>query len=231
MSSQLVVSLSGVGAGTLDRCADLAAELDRRNVPLSLVVAPRAVGPVHDWVKQRTAAGDALVLRCDGGVEFAHEANLRLIAARNVLERLGLVADCYAPPRRASAGTLTALRRHRFALCADAVAVRDLRTGRTEPARVHGLRRVGGERGEPWRCRALVLGAARVARRGGLVRLAVDASDLDRLGPRQAVLDAVDIALHHGAAPTTYQSQTRVGSPGVSGATTVPFGARRSNSE
>jgi hypothetical protein len=50
----------------------------------------------------------------------------------------------------------------------------------------------------------MVLGAARTARRGGLVRIAVDAADLARSGPRQAVLDAVDIALHHGAVAVTY---------------------------
>jgi hypothetical protein len=36
------------------------------------------------------------------------------------------------------------------------------------------------------------------------VRLAVDASDLSRSGRRAALLDAVDIALHHGAQPGTY---------------------------
>jgi predicted deacetylase len=70
------------------------------------------------------------------------------------------------------------------------------------PGRVHGLART--ERGEQWLCWALVLGVARAARRSGLVRIAADAADLHRPGPRQAVLDAVDIALHHGAEPVTY---------------------------
>jgi predicted deacetylase len=62
-----------------------------------------------------------------------------------------------------------------------------------------------GFRAEPWWCRALVMGAARTARRGGVLRLAVSAAQLTRSGPRQAVLDAVDLALFHGAAGTTYR--------------------------
>jgi predicted deacetylase len=106
---------------------------------------------------------------------------------------------------------------------------------------VHGFggRRGAGEAAEPWRCRALVLGVARAARRGRTVRIAVHAADLDRSGARQAVLDAVDIALHHGAEPTTYAAFTRQplrpahtsdGSPGRSTLTAVPSGASRSNS-
>ena len=53
----------------------------------------------------------------------------------------------------------------------------------------------------------MVLGAARAARRGALVRLAVDATDLSRFGRRSALLDAVDIALHHGAQPGTYAAR------------------------
>jgi hypothetical protein len=48
------------------------------------------------------------------------------------------------------------------------------------------------------------MGAARAARKGQLIRLAVDTTDLARSGPRQALLDAVDIALHHGATAVTY---------------------------
>lgn len=180
------------------------------------------------WIQHRRASGDAVLIHgfdhnanpCGGGglptplapawwrrAEFAtlpaHEAGLRLLAALATFERVGLRTDCFAPPRwLASSGTLTALRRHGFAVCADAVAVHDLRSGAVYRGRVHGLGQ--SEAAEPWWCWALVLGAARSARRGGLVRLAVDATDLARPGRRLAVLDAVDIALHHGAAPVTY---------------------------
>lgn len=226
MSPRLVVSLSGINARTLAQATGLAAELDSRGVPLSLLVAPRVDrqpvdSPALRWVRSRAAGGDAVVLHgldhdldpCRRArvirrqAEFAalpaHEANLRLVAARALLERLDLHTDYFAPPRwLASSGTLTALRRHGFRLCADVTAVRDLRQGVVFPGRVHGLART--ERGEQWLCWALVLGVARAARRGGLVRIAVDAADLHRPGPRQAVLDAVDIALHHGAEPLTY---------------------------
>lgn len=57
-----------------------------------------------------------------------------------------------------------------------------------------------------WRGRALVVAAARGARRGGLVRIGVRADDLRRPSARQAVLDAVDTALAAGAAPATYRA-------------------------
>ncbi len=41
------------------------------------------------------------------------------------------------------------------------------------------------------------------------MRLAVDTADLLRSGPRQALLDAVDIALHHGARAVTYPELVR----------------------
>lgn len=220
MAARLVVSLSGIGTRTLDRCAELSAQLSKRGVPLSLLFAPRVSGSA-DWVRERQAAGDALLLhgfdhaaeprgrsvvlgrRAEFAALPAHEAGLRLAAALLELGRTGLVTDCFAPPRwLVSHGTLNALRRKGFALCADLGAVRDLRLGTVHRGRVQGFGH--GELAEPWWCYVFVLGAARTARRGGLVRLAVDASDLARSGPRQAVLDAVDIALHHGAVAVTY---------------------------
>lgn len=235
MGAHLVVSLSGIGTGTLARCADLADELDRRRVPLSLLLVPRgAAGPAVAWVRDRVAAGDALLLhgfdhapaparrgrplrrRAEFAALPAHEAGLRLVAARTALARLGLHTDLFAPPGRlASPGTLVALRRHRFAVCADAAGVRDLRTGDVRPGRV---RTVGGHWSHP-------LGVARAARRGGLVRLGVDAASLDRLGP--VLLEVVDLALRHGAEPATYSSipYSSIPSPRGSTTTSTPSGA------
>ncbi|MBW4715683.1 DUF2334 domain-containing protein [Saccharothrix obliqua] len=232
MVAPLVVSLSGIGPSTLARCADLAAELDRRRVPLSLLLAPRKAvpGAALDWVRDRVRGRDALVLHgfdhsadpCHRPVslrrraEFsalpAHEAGLRLVAARAALHRLGLATDVFAPPSwLASPGTVIALRRHRFAVCADQAGVRDLVTGHVVAGRV----RVVGERG-------FLLGVGRTARRGALVRLGVDAADLDRGGVRAAVLEAVDLALWHGAEPATYSSAD---SPRGSTTNSVPSGA------
>lgn len=215
-----MVSLSGIGARTLDRCTDLAAELAQRRVPLSLLFAPHLAGsgePV-EWVRTH---GDALLIhgfdhaadprsrslalgrRAEFAALPAHEANLRLTAAVRALEQVGLETTSFAPPRwLASRGTLTALRHRDFRLCAELTGVRDLRFGIVHKGRVMGFGH--GERTEPWWCYALVLGAGRQARRGGLIRIAVDSADLGRSGPRQAVLDAVDIALHHGAEGITY---------------------------
>jgi hypothetical protein len=226
VTARLLVSLSGISAWTLDRGADLSDQLAARGVPLSLLLAPRVAGvdqpsPVLSWVRERRAGGDALLQHgFDQAVEQrertivirrraefatlpAHEAGLRLTAAGTTMERLGLDPHGFVPPRwLASPGTLVALRRKGFGLCADLVGVRDLRSGSVHRGRVQGFG--FGERTEPWWCFALVMGTGRIARRGGLVRLAVDTADLERSGPRQALLDAVDIALHHGARAVTY---------------------------
>ncbi|MGP4016790.1 DUF2334 domain-containing protein [Saccharopolyspora sp. 5N708] len=229
MSTPLVVSLSGLGHRVLDQCADFAADLDRRQVPLSLLIAPRpdhlaargAQSPVLHWLAERLARQDAVSMygfaRVSPGLRArlapaarlpAHEAGLRLVAASAVLEQVGLRTDVFIPPRwLASPGTVTALQRRGFAVCADAMAVRELATGRVHRARIRMLG--PGERAEPWWCRALVLGVGRAARRGRLVRLAVDAAELRKPGARQAILDAVDLALHHGARPVTYAAFAR----------------------
>jgi uncharacterized protein len=250
MDARLLVSLSGIAPRTLHRCADLAAELDQRKVPLSLLFAPRTDGTpaIAGWVRHRTRLGDGLLLHgydhrvppSHRAVTFgrkaefaalpAHEARLRLIAAQAALEYAGLTADGFAPPRWvASRGTLEALRGQGFRLCADATAVRDLRTGEVHRARVQEVTGYG-HTAETVRCFALVLGTARAAKRGGLLRLGVDAGDLVRPGLRQALLDAVDVALENQAFGTTYRSlsapQSLVDSPRGATRTSVPFGAR-----
>src|SRR5689334_21322827 len=102
VDAELVVSLAGVTPRTLHRCADLAAELERRHVPLSaLYPASTGEGPVTEWVRERTARGDGLLLhgydhrvaptdrpvvslarKAEFAALGAHEARLRLIAAK-----------------------------------------------------------------------------------------------------------------------------------------------------
>lgn len=223
MPARLMVSLSGINAWSLEPAADLIAELSTRGVPLSLLVAPKIAGvdqpaTVVTWVREQRAAGHALVqhgydhqpdlrTRTRRRAEFAslpaHEAKLRLTASAATTERLHLTTDAFAAPRWVvSPGTLLALRHKGFALCADLTGIRDLRTDTVHRGRVQGFG--FGARTEPWWCFALVMGAARAARKEHLIRLAVDTVDLRRAGPRQALLDAVDIAMHHGAAPITY---------------------------
>jgi uncharacterized protein len=219
-----MVSLSGINAWTLDRSADLSNELASRGVPFSMLFAPRIAGAdqpakVLTWVRVQQEAGNALIQhgydhpadakgrtirrRAEFASLPAHEAKLRLTAAAATMDRLNLTTDAFAPPRWvASPGTLLALRHKGFTMCADLMGIRNLRTETVHRARVQGFG--SGERTEPWWCFALVMGASRAARKGHLIRLAVDTADLARSGPRQALLDAVDIALHHGATPITY---------------------------
>jgi uncharacterized protein len=219
VTARLVVSVSGLGVSPLDATARLASELDDRSVPMSLLITPKrllAAPSVRDWLHDRTARGDALLLHgfdrpatlprptwwpTVAGLP-AHETGLQLVAARAALQRLDLTVDGFAPPGwLVTGGTLDLLRRNGFRVCVELRGVHDLTTGTLLPGRLYGFGR--GQRTEPWWCRAAVLGASRAARLDRLVRLTVASADLARPGVVRAVLDAVDLALHHGAAPTT----------------------------
>lgn len=227
MTARLIVSVSGLGAAPLANIDGLAGQLDRRSVPLSLLVSPQQLAAAPDvahWVRARVAHGDVPLLR---GLERlagrprpdrwptgmavlpAHETRLQLIAARATLAQLDLDVDGYAPRGwLVPPGTLDVLRGNGFTVCAELRGARDLRTGELVPGRILGPGPAPwhGERTEPWWCRAIVLGAARAARLGRLVRIALPAADIARPGIVSAVLDAVDIALHHDAVPTTYSA-------------------------
>jgi uncharacterized protein len=223
VSGKLIVSVSGIREHTLDDVAEFCAKMDARSVPVSLLVAPRLKGgyrldrdPVTvEWLTGRRAAGDAILLngyddaatkkrRGEFATLPAHEANLRLTAADRVLEHLGLRTRLFAAPRwTASPGTVTSLPRNGFRLLADLHEITDLVRQTTVRARVLGIGE--GFLSEPWWCRMLVLSAERVARRDGVVRVAVAASHLRKPGPLQAMLDAVDLARLQGCEPTVYQ--------------------------
>jgi predicted deacetylase len=221
----LIVSVSGICERTLDDVAEFCEKMDNRSVPVSLLVAPRLKGgyrldqdPVTvEWLTGRRAVGDAILLngyddaatkkrRGEFATLPAHEANLRLMAADRVLEHLGLRTRLFAAPRwTASPGTVTVLPRNGFRLLADLHEITDLVRQTTVRARVLGIGE--GFLSEPWWCRMLVLSAERVARRDGVVRVAVAASHLRKPGPLQAMLDSVDLGLLHGCEPAVYQWQ------------------------
>ncbi|MCK0172578.1 DUF2334 domain-containing protein [Mycolicibacterium sp. F2034L] len=223
MSGQLIVSVSHLSARTLDDVATFRADLETRGVPASYLVAPRLKGgyrldldaPTVAWLRERRDGGDAVVLhgfdeaatkhrRGEFATLPAHEANLRLMGADRVLEHLGLRTRLFAAPGwTVSQGTVIALPRNGFRLLVGFNGVTDLVRGGTLRARVVGIG--AGFVAEPWWCRTVVLSAERTARRAGVVRLAVSAKHLGRPGPRQAVLDAVDLALMHGCAPQVYR--------------------------
>jgi predicted deacetylase len=235
MNASLIVSVSGIRDETRAAAADFAAELDRKGVRLSLLVAPRLKdkyrltrdAPTQDWLRERKQAGDAIVLhgydqaatkrrRAEFATLPAHEARLRLTAADRVMEEIGLRTRVFAAPRWiASPGAVSALPAAGFRVLAGATAVHDLERGTSVRSRVFGIGEGFGagsggwvwEPGttEPWWCRALVMGAGRVARRGGVVRLAISAKQVGRPGPRQAMIDAIDLAQHHGAESAVYE--------------------------
>jgi predicted deacetylase len=223
VAGQLIVSISGISDRTLADVDMFCAQLQGRGVPVSFLVAPRIKGGYRldgdattvEWLTTRRETGNVVVLhgfdeaatkkrRGEFATLPAHEANLRLMAADRVLEHLGLRTRLFAAPGwTVSQGTVAALPRNGFRLLAGLSGITDLVRQTTERARVLGIGE--GFLSEPWWCRTLVLAAERTARRDGIVRVAVAARHLRRSGPRQAMLDAVDLALMHHCAPAVYQ--------------------------
>jgi uncharacterized protein len=220
---QLMVSISGISDQTLPAVEAFCAHLDVRAVPSSFLVAPKLKGGYRldrdpstvEWLAARRSSGDAIVLhgfdeaatkkrRSEFATLPAHEANLRLTGADRVLEHLGLRTRLFAAPGwTVSQGTISALPRNGFRLLVGLSEISDLVRKTTERARVLGIGE--GFLSEHWWCRTLVLSAERTARRAGIVRVAVAARHLHRPGPRQAMLDAVDLALMHRCKPAIYQ--------------------------
>jgi predicted deacetylase len=223
VAGQLIVSISGISDRTMPEVVDFCGQLDARAVPVSLLVAPRIKGgyrldedtPTVEWLSLRRDAGDAIVLhgfdeastrkrRGEFATLPAHEANLRLMAADRVMEHVGLRTRLFvAPGWTVSPGTVTALPRNGFRMLAALNEITDLVRHKTVRARVLGIGE--GFLTEPWWCRTLVLAAERTARRDGVVRVAVAARHLRRPGPRQAMLDAVDLSLMYQCRPGVYQ--------------------------
>ena len=226
MSGKLIVSVSGISERTLADVEAFCGQMDARKVPISLLVAPRLGNDYRldrdprtvEWLTDRRSGGDAIVLhgyddaatkkrRGEFAILRAHEANLRLMAADRVLEHLGLRTRLFAAPGWVvSPGVVNALPGNGFRLLADLHGVTDLARQTTVRTRVLGIGE--GFLTEPWWCRMVVLSAERIARRGGIVRIAVAARQLRKPGPRQAMLDAVDLASMHGCTPTVYQWRT-----------------------
>ena len=223
VAGQLIVSISGISEQTLPDVAAFCERLDARAVPSSFLVAPRLKGGYRldedpstvAWLAARRARGDAIVLhgfdeaatkkrRGEFATLPAHEANLRLMGADRVLEHLGLRTRLFAAPGwTVSQGTVDALPRNGFRLVAGLSGITDLARRTTVRARVLGIGE--GFLSEPWWCRTLVMAADRTARRAGIVRVGVAARHLRKSGPRQAMLDCVDLALMHQCAAAVYE--------------------------
>ncbi len=223
MTGQLIVSISGVSDRTLSDVASFRDELHVRGVPVSHLVVPRLKGGYRldrdaqtvGWLAARRVDGDEILLhgfdqaatkarRSEFARLQAHEANLRLMGADRMLEHLGLRTRLFAAPGwTVSPGAVEALPRNGFRLLIGMAGITDLVRGTTMRSRLLGIG--AGFLTETWWCRTLVLSAERSARRGGLVRVTVSSSQLRKSGPRQAVLDAVDLALLHRCTPAIYR--------------------------
>lgn len=158
-TSRVIVSISGIRRDTCGAAADFAEELDRRGVPLSLLVAPRLKDhyrlvndrETRDWLCARRDRGDAIVLhgydqaatkrrRAEFAALGAHEARLRLLAADRVLEDIGLRSRIFAAPRWIAApAAVDVLPDVGFRVYAGLSGVTDLRSGATERGRVLGF--------------------------------------------------------------------------------------------
>ncbi|MGB6183449.1 MAG: DUF2334 domain-containing protein, partial [Rhodococcus sp. (in: high G+C Gram-positive bacteria)] len=159
MSARLIVSVSGIRDETRDAAAQFAEEMDRRDIELSLLVAPRLKdkyrltrdAETQDWLRERHGHGDALVLhgydqaatkrrRAEFAMLPAHEAQLRLRAADRVMEEIGMRTRVFAPPRWvASPGAISALPAVGFRVFAGLTGIADLDRGTTVRGRVHGI--------------------------------------------------------------------------------------------
>jgi predicted deacetylase len=223
VAGQLIVSISGISEQTIPDVAAFCEQLDARAVPSSFLVAPRLKGGYRldedpstvAWLAARRTRGDAIVLhgfdeaatkkrRGEFATLPAHEANLRLMGADRVLEHLGLRTRLFAAPGwTVSQGTVDALPRNGFRLVAGLSGIADLARRTTVRARVLGIGE--GFLSEPWWCRTLVMAADRTARRAGVVRVGVAARHLRKSGPRQAMLDCIDLALMHQCAAAVYE--------------------------
>ncbi len=227
MSATLYVSVSSLSDASRERARWFTAQMDARGVPVSLLVAPRLKGgyaladdpATRSFLRERRAGGDAIVLhgydqaatqrrRAEFSTLGAHEAALRLAAADRVLEGAGLRTRVFAAPRwNASTGAVLALPGAGFRLNLGYTTIADLVAGTEERARVLGIG--DGFLSEPWWCRTLLAQANRIARRGGTLRLAVDARRLDSSTVSRTMLDAVDLALHHGARPAVHEHRAK----------------------
>jgi predicted deacetylase len=153
----------------------------------------------------RRAVGRAVAR---GAAEFAAldeaEAGRRIECGRRVLDAHGLDARGFTPPGwLASPAAERSLARAGFTHTTSHFGVKDLRTGRLHRGFAYS-HRPGGGAGERIGARMLAAGAARAARRGGLVRIALHPDDLRSPGLREITLRTIETVLAAGAVATTY---------------------------
>jgi predicted deacetylase len=142
-----------------------------------------------------------------GAGEFAAlsvpAATLRLRAGRAELTAAGLkTAGFTAPGWLHSPGTLQALRQEGYSFTTTHAGLVVLATGRRLPGPAFSHR--AGGFGEALAGQLIWRGSRTVARRGGLVRIALHPDEINRPRLREQTRRAIGSALDAGAQPTTY---------------------------
>ncbi|MDK8844499.1 DUF2334 domain-containing protein [Corynebacterium striatum] len=221
MHGHLLVSISSIFDDTRKQASNLIKELEREEIPVSLLVAPHIDGNWHlakdektlGWLKEQEEMGRVLILNgFDQTVqgrraEFAnldsHEANLRLKGATRQMAKLGFEPTIFAPPRwRMSPGTLEVLPNFSFSAAASTRGIHELRSGKFHQSR--NLSFGEGFGAAKWWRRNIIRAAERSALRGNTVRLSISGRNLHDHKVTADFLKAVERAATAGAQPVDY---------------------------
>lgn len=222
MPGRLLVSVSSIFDETLGGVRSLVDELDRRDIPVSLLVAPHIDKRWHlakdkqtrSWLRAQLGERALLLNGFDQPVqgrraEFAtlgeHEARLRLKGATRQMESLGFDLRMFAPPRwQLSRGTLDVLPDFDFDIAVSNKGIHHLRTGGFTQCR--NLSVGEGYGAAKWWRRNIITAAQRGAERGNTIRLSVSGRELDQKKVRRDFLNAADAAVGAGAQPDDYRA-------------------------
>lgn len=221
MRGHLLVSISSIFDDTRRQADNLIRELDRAEIPVSLLVAPHIDGNWHlakdhrmqSWLRDQSEAGRVLILNgFDQAVqgrraEFAnldaYEAKLRLTGATRQMAKLGFEPAIFAPPRwRMSPGTLEVLPEFDFRLAVSSNGIHELPSGKFHQTR--NLSFGEGFGAAKWWRRNIIKAAERSAGRGNTVRLSVSARNLADKKVLGDFVKAAEGAASAGARPADY---------------------------
>ncbi len=222
MPGRLLVSISSIFDATLDDVSGLVRDLDREEVPVSLLVAPHIDKKWHlakdkktrGWLLEQLGQRALMLNGFDQPVqgrrsEFAnlgaHEARLRLKGATRQMSAQGFELDMFAPPRwRMSEGTLDVLTEFGFAVAASTKGIYRLDHG--DFAQARNLSLGEGYGAAKWWRRNVIKAAARGAEKGNTVRLSVSGRELGEKKVRRDFLGAAAAAVAEGAEPVDYRA-------------------------
>lgn len=222
MPGRLLVSISSIFDETLDGVRDLVAELDRAEVPVSLLVAPHIDTrwhlakdkPTRNWLRKQSGHRALLLNGFDQAVqgrraEFAtleaHEARLRLKGATRQMQSLGFDLRMFAPPRwQLSPGTLEVLPDFDFEVAVSSKGIHALHSGGFVQCR--NLSVGEGYGAAKWWRRNIIKAAQRGAQRGNTIRLSVSGRELGQKKVRRDFLAAAAAAVEAGAEPADYRA-------------------------